>query len=118
MTIILNQIDHLVLTVRNIEQSIAFYCNVLGMTEITFGNNRKAVQFGNQKINLHPEPSEINPRAKHPTPGSIDICFITQSPINHIIGQLQKHEINIEFRHYLTFDIYNMLRKRPRLKPL
>ena len=79
MTIALDRIDHIVITVHDINESIKFYCNILGMTEITFGDNRKALQLGNQKINLHQQPSEITPRAKHPTPGAMDICFITQS---------------------------------------
>ena len=96
MTISMNHIDHLVLTVTDIEQTIQFYCYVLGMTEITFGEQRKALQFGNQKINLHPQPSQITPRAKQPTPGAMDICFITQSSIDKVIANLQKHNINIE----------------------
>lgn len=96
MTISLDRIDHLVLTVRNISKTIQFYCNVLGMNEITFGNKRKALKFGNQKINLHPQSSEITPKAKQPTPGAMDICFITQAPIDSVIDNLQKHTINIE----------------------
>ena len=96
MTISLEKIDHLVLTVRDIDQTIQFYCNILGMTEITFGDNRKALQFGKQKINLHPHPSDITPRAKQPSPGALDICFITQSPIDDVINNLEKHAINIE----------------------
>ena len=96
MTISLDRIDHIVLTVRDIDQTIQFYCNVLGMTEISFGDNRKALQFGNQKINLHPQPSNITPRAKQPTPGAVDICFITQSSIGSVIEKLQKHAIDIE----------------------
>ena len=96
MTITLDRIDHIVLTVRDIDQTIEFYCNVLGMTEITFGDNRKALKFAKQKINLHPQPSDITPKANQPTPGAMDICFITQSPIDGIIDSLQKHDINIE----------------------
>ena len=96
MTISLDHIDHLVLTVRDIEQTIQFYCDVLGMTEITFGEQRKALQFGNQKINLHPQPSQITPRAKQPTPGAMDICIIARASIDKVIDKLQKHGINIE----------------------
>jgi len=96
MTIALDRIDHIVLTVRDIDQTIEFYCNVFGMTEVTFGDNRKTLKFGKQKINLHPQPSDIKPKANQPTPGAMDICFITQSPIDSIIDSLQKHDINIE----------------------
>jgi catechol 2,3-dioxygenase-like lactoylglutathione lyase family enzyme len=96
MTIALDRIDHIVLTVRDIDQTIEFYCNVFGMTEVTFGDNRKTLKFGKQKINLHPQPSDITPKANQPTPGAMDICFITQSPIDSIVDSLQKHDINIE----------------------
>ncbi|WP_455218851.1 VOC family protein [Kaarinaea lacus] len=96
MTIPLDRIDHIVLTVRDINKTIQFYCNVLGMEEITFGDSRKALKFGKQKINLHPQHSEITPKAKQPTPGAMDICFITQSSMDSVIEKLQKHAVNIE----------------------
>ena len=60
----ITQLDHLVLTVKDINQTINFYTKILAMTEITFGNNRKALQFGKQKINLHQQGQEILPNAK------------------------------------------------------
>ena len=96
MTISLGRIDHIVLTVCDIDKTIQFYRDVLGMNEITFGDKRKALQFGNQKINLHPESSEISPKAKHPATGAMDICFITLSPIANVIDDLRKLNINIE----------------------
>lgn len=85
----INRIDHLVLTVRNIEATCNFYHQVLGMEVVTFGENRKALQFGEQKINLHETGKEFEPKALHPTPGSADICFISDKPLaqikNHII---------------------------------
>jgi catechol 2,3-dioxygenase-like lactoylglutathione lyase family enzyme len=69
-------IDHLVLTVKDIEQTCRFYSEVLGMDVVTFGNGRKALSFGNQKINLHQKGAEFEPKAINPTPGSGDICFI------------------------------------------
>ena len=86
----INRIDHLVLTVRNIEATINFYHQVLGMEVITFGNDRKALQFGEQKINLHESGNEFEPKALHPIAGSADICFISDEPVaqikNHIIA--------------------------------
>jgi len=86
----INRIDHLVLTVRNIEASCNFYSQVLGMRIVTFGENRKALQFGQQKINLHETGKEFEPKALHPTPGSADICFISDEPLaqikNHVIS--------------------------------
>lgn len=91
----ISHIDHLVLTVKNIEKTIAFYSTVLGMREITFGDNRKALQFGNQKINLHNAEQPIAPHAYRPTPGSADICFITDLSMTQIIDQLNTHKIKI-----------------------
>ncbi|MEO0839857.1 MAG: VOC family protein [Cyanobacteria bacterium J06643_5] len=86
----ISRIDHFVLTVRNIEATINFYHQVLGMEVVNFGENRKALRFGEQKINLHEIGKEFEPKALHPTPGSADICFISDEPVtqikNHIIG--------------------------------
>lgn len=73
----IERLDHVVLTVASMEDSIRFYTEVLGMEEITFGNGRKALAFGDQKINLHEYKREFNPKAAHPTPGSADWCFIS-----------------------------------------
>ncbi|MEM9164221.1 MAG: VOC family protein, partial [Cyanobacteria bacterium P01_F01_bin.4] len=70
----LSHLDHLVLTVRDIEATCQFYTQVLGMELITFGQNRKALRFGQQKINLHPAGQEFEPKAQTPTPGSADLC--------------------------------------------
>ncbi|KML06850.1 VOC family protein [Rossellomorea marisflavi] len=73
----IERLDHVVLTVASLEDSIRFYTVVLGMEEITFGNGRKALAFGDQKINLHEYKREFEPKAAHPTPGSADWCFIS-----------------------------------------
>ena len=72
------RLDHLVLTVASIEKTVAFYESVMGMTAIRFGadNQRVALRFGNQKINLHEVGREFNPKAERPTAGSGDLCFI------------------------------------------
>jgi len=70
-------IDHIVLTVASIEKAVAFYRNVLGMEHETFGpDNRSALKFGDQKINLHEVGNEFEPRAVRPWPGSADVCFL------------------------------------------
>ena len=92
----ITQLDHLVLTVKDIETSITFYKKVLGMEVITFGENRKALMFGSQKINLHQYGNEFEPRAHQPTPGSADLCFITDTPIDDVIAQLDRQDITIE----------------------
>jgi catechol 2,3-dioxygenase-like lactoylglutathione lyase family enzyme len=84
----IDRLDHLVLTVADIEATIAFYTSALGMELVTFGN-RKALRFGQQKINLHQAGKEFEPKAAHPTPGSGDLCFITQTPIEDVISHLK-----------------------------
>lgn len=84
-----NRLDHLVLTVRDVEASCSFYAKVLGMHAVTFGGDRKAVAFGSQKINLHQAGRELEPKAQAPTPGSGDLCFITEVPLPQVEAHLQ-----------------------------
>ncbi|MEJ2630157.1 MAG: VOC family protein [Acidihalobacter sp.] len=92
----IEQLDHLVLTVRDIERSIASYVDVLGMRALSFGDNRRALVFGEQKINLHPADAPIAPHAAQPTPGSADLCFITQTPIGEVAEHLATHGVEAE----------------------
>jgi catechol 2,3-dioxygenase-like lactoylglutathione lyase family enzyme len=87
------QIDHLVLTVRNIEATCDFYARVLGMDVVTFDDRRIALAFGTQRINLHEQGHEFEPKAAHPTPGSADLCFLTRVPLAEVIARL--HECGI-----------------------
>lgn len=96
MSLSIDRIDHIVLTVTDIEQTIWFYCDVLGMEEVEFAEDRIALKFGNQKINLHPLESDISPRAGRPTAGSVDICLISQTSIDEVMAMLEKHGIDIE----------------------
>jgi catechol 2,3-dioxygenase-like lactoylglutathione lyase family enzyme len=82
MAFVIDHLDHLVLTVADIDATVAFYSSALGMEMVTFGN-RKALQFGEQKI------KEFEPRAARPTPGSGDLCFITKAPIEEVISHLK-----------------------------
>jgi catechol 2,3-dioxygenase-like lactoylglutathione lyase family enzyme len=88
MAFVIDHLDHLVLTVANIEVSVAFYTSTLGMEVVTFGN-RKALRFGEQKINLHQAGKEFEPKAARPTPGSADFCLITKSPLEEVIAHLE-----------------------------
>ena len=81
-------INHIVLTVKDIETTCAFYGKVLGMSVVSFGEGRKALSFGNQKINLHQHASEFEPKANKPTPGSADVCFTTSVPVREVIAHL------------------------------
>lgn len=89
------QLDHLVLTVRDIEASCEFYTTILGMEVVTFGDNRKALRFGEQKINLHQAGQEFEPRAAMPTPGSADLCFLTETPLDDIILHLGNNGMKV-----------------------
>ncbi|MDH5205453.1 MAG: VOC family protein [Hylemonella sp.] len=83
-----DSLDHLVLTVRDVPASCDFYARVLGMAVITFGEGRKALVFGAQKINLHPVGREFEPKADRPTPGSADLCFLTSVPLAEVQAHL------------------------------
>ncbi|MNK73022.1 Virulence protein [compost metagenome] len=92
----IKNLDHLVLTVSNLESTCRFYSLALGMEIIEFGENRKALKFGNQKINLHHHGSEIEPKAFKPTPGTADLCFITDFPLLVVMEELKEKCIEIE----------------------
>jgi catechol 2,3-dioxygenase-like lactoylglutathione lyase family enzyme len=88
----ISHIDHVVLTVSNISTSVAFYQRALLMEEITFANGRKALKFGNQKINLQLLGQEPRNRAQV---GSGDLCLITHWPLEEVIAHLTKEQIQI-----------------------
>lgn len=91
----INSIDHLVLTVGDIDKTIEFYTDILGFEVVTFGDNRKALIFGNQKINLHQKGKEFEPKAEHPTSGSADLCFIAETNIKEIVEELKLKNVEI-----------------------
>ena len=93
----IDHLDHLVLTTAKEEECVDFYTRVLGMKLESFIGGtppveRKAFKFGNQKINLHIKGKEFEPKADIPTPGSLDLCFIADHPLDQIIEQLQSAE--------------------------
>ena len=92
----IDRLDHLVLTVADIQATCAFYTGVLGMRVIEFGKGRKALAFGAQKINLHPLGRKFLPRAWHPTPGSADLCLITSTPLADAMAHVRAHGVEIE----------------------
>jgi catechol 2,3-dioxygenase-like lactoylglutathione lyase family enzyme len=89
-------LDHLVLTVRDLGATCTFYTRVLGMRELSFGEGRKALSFGAQKINLHQYGEEFEPKSMQPTPGSADLCFITQEPLARVAFHLRANDIAVE----------------------
>ncbi len=91
----IKRLDHLVLTVKDIDSTCAFYEKVLGMSVETFGSGRKALRFGNQKINLHQQGREFEPKAARPTPGSADLCFITDLSLGEVTQHIEACEVKI-----------------------
>ena len=91
----IKQIDHLVLTVHDIDETCNFYTRVLGMKVVEFGAGRMALVFGSQKINLHQFGKELSPHAKYPSPGSVDICFFTDLHMKQIVDHLLENRIKI-----------------------
>ncbi|MCS3870115.1 catechol 2,3-dioxygenase-like lactoylglutathione lyase family enzyme [Chryseobacterium ginsenosidimutans] len=91
----IQNIDHIVLTVADIDKTIEFYSNILGFEVVTFGDSRKALTFGNQKINLHQKGKEFEPKAHQPTCGSADLCFISKTDIHEVLEELKQKNIEI-----------------------
>jgi catechol 2,3-dioxygenase-like lactoylglutathione lyase family enzyme len=92
----IDRLDHLVLTVADIDTTLDFYTRVLGMRAETFGGGRRALVFGRQKVNLHQAGREFTPRAAHATPGSADFCLITETPLAQVQEELAAHGVPIE----------------------
>jgi len=90
-----DRLDHVVLTVRDLRATCDFYARVLSMRVVTFEGNRRALEFGRQKINLHEAGKEFEPKAARPTPGSADLCFITLAPIAQVINHLRVCDVEI-----------------------
>ena len=91
----IDHLDHLVLTTAHEQACIDFYVDVLGMTLETFGAGRRALRFGQQKINLHVQGREFEPKANTPVPGSLDLCFIAALPLDAVIARLQALRVPI-----------------------
>ena len=88
-------IDHLVLTVKDVDETCRFYTSLLGMGVLTFLDDRKALLFGDQKINLHQHGQEFEPKARRPKPGSADLCFITETPIQDAAAHVRSCGVEI-----------------------
>jgi catechol 2,3-dioxygenase-like lactoylglutathione lyase family enzyme len=92
----IDRLDHLVLTVADVDATVEFYTRVLDMEEITFQGDRRALAFGTSKINLHRAGHEFSPKATRPTPGSADLCLIAETPIDMIAAELRMKGVEIE----------------------
>ncbi|MZR21489.1 VOC family protein [Sneathiella chungangensis] len=85
----IKNLDHLVLTVADIERTKAFYCEILGMIYEEFGEGRRALRFGNAKINLHLAGHEFEPKAHLAKPGTADLCFIIEGELVEMRARLE-----------------------------
>jgi len=92
---VIDRIDHIVITAFDLDRTIDFYSKVMGMEPITFAGGRRGLAFGKQKINLHQSGREFEPKALKPTPGSMDLCFITETPLAEVISHLKSHGVVI-----------------------
>ncbi len=92
----IDSIDHVVLTVRDIDATLAWYERVLGMRAVTFGEGRRALAFGDQKLNLHQAGREFEPKARTPVPGSVDLCFTTDVPLDDVAAHLRDAGATVE----------------------
>jgi catechol 2,3-dioxygenase-like lactoylglutathione lyase family enzyme len=95
--IAIDSLDHLVLTVRDLEATVRFYTGVLGMRKATFGaSGRTALHFGEQKLNLHVAGDEGAPNAAAAAPGSADICLLTRTPVEGVLRVLEDAGVAVE----------------------
>ncbi|MFT0546295.1 VOC family protein [Allopusillimonas ginsengisoli] len=91
----IDHLDHLVLTTCDEQACIRFYTELLGMQLQEFGDGRKALLFGNQKINIHVKGREFEPKAHTPVPGALDLCFIASQPLDEVVASLQQRGASI-----------------------
>ena len=91
----ISHIDHIVLTVSDIKTTRDFYQKILGMEVVNFAQGRIALSFGSQKINLHQLGKEFEPRAESAMPGSQDLCFITETPLDAAIAHVRNQGVEV-----------------------
>ncbi len=92
----IDRLDHLVLTVADVEATVDFYTRVLGLRAETFDGGRRALVFGRQKVNLHQAGAEFTPRAARATPRSAHLCLITETPLDQVQAELAAAGVEVE----------------------
>jgi len=92
----LASVDHIVLSTANLERCLDFYTRVIGMEVERYGAGRIALRFGPHKFNVHPPGFEAGIKARVPTPGSLDLCFLADRPLDQVIARLKACEVSIE----------------------
>ena len=91
----IDHLDHIVLTTTDEAACLRFYVDGLGLTLENFGQGRKALRFGDQKINLHVKGHEFEPKAHLPVPGALDLCFIASVPLDEVVKRLAARGLSI-----------------------
>jgi catechol 2,3-dioxygenase-like lactoylglutathione lyase family enzyme len=92
----LASVDHIVLTTRDLERCLDFYTRVIGMSVERYGAGRIALKFGPHKFNVHPPGFDAGIKARTPTPGSLDLCFLADRPLDEVITRLKACGVTIE----------------------
>ena len=92
----IGSIDHVVLTTRDLGRCLDFYTRALGMRIERYGENRIALRFGDHKFNVHPPGFDAGIKARFPTPGSLDLCFLADQPLEEVIARLRRENVSIE----------------------
>jgi catechol 2,3-dioxygenase-like lactoylglutathione lyase family enzyme len=92
----IKSIDHIVITTANLERCLDFYTGVLGLQLERFGAGRLALRFGDHKFNVHPPGFDAGIKARTPTPGSLDLCFLADVPLDKVVARLQASGVPIE----------------------
>ncbi|GAB4374317.1 MAG: VOC family protein [Kiloniellaceae bacterium] len=93
----IDRLDHLALSVRDIDETCAFYAKVLGMAREPFGEGRVALRFGRQKINVNPNPNDLVRKAAVPIPGTAELCLVLATPLDDFIRHLRGCGVDIEY---------------------
>jgi len=96
MPIQMDHIDHVVMTVENVETTCNWYLRVLNVKSAAFGEGRKALLLNKQKINLHRKGAEFEPHAFAPTCGALDLCLLTNTPLAQVMDHLKTQRVAIE----------------------
>ena len=92
----IKSIDHVVLTTGDLHRCLDFYTRVLGMKVEHYGKDRIALRFGDHKFNVHPPAFDAGIKARTPTPGSLDLCFLSERPLDEVIARLKQENVAIE----------------------
>jgi len=97
-TVRVSGLDHVVLTVRDVDVTVDFYERVLGMRRVEFADGKRvALAFGAQKLNLHPLGNEFMPNAREARPGSADLCLLVETPLAEVLAHLERENVEIEY---------------------